>query len=163
MAKEKDDHVVIALFTDKDAAKAGEKAVKKWDKSDKDVKLGNMGIIYMKGDKIKTHIDHMYDVGGAFFDKDTNLTKDEIGKIAKALDGGQTAVVVACAADDVTAVSKELTTAGGTVKDYAVKGGDMTAAPAASKPASSSTKPASSSTKPASSSTKSSSGSGKSS
>jgi len=46
MAKQKDDHVVIALFKDEDAAKAGEKTVKKWDKSDKDVKLGNVGMIY---------------------------------------------------------------------------------------------------------------------
>lgn len=131
MAKQKDDHVVIALFTDEDAAKAGEETVKKWDKSDKDVKLGNVGLIYKKGDKIKTHIDHMYDIGGAFFKHDTNLTKDEVDKIGKALDGGQTAVVVACAADDVKVVSAELTKAGGTVKEYGVKGGDMTAAPAA--------------------------------
>jgi len=148
MAKQKDDHVVIALFTDEDAAKAGEKAVKKWDKSDKDVKLGDVGLIYTKGDKIKTHIDHMYDMGDSYFKHDTGLTKDEIDKIAKALDGGQVAVVVACTADDVTAVSKELTTAGGTVKDYAVKGGDMTAAPAAgSKTTGSSTKPTSDSGK----------------
>ena len=143
MAKQKDDHVVIALFTNEVAAKAGEKSVKKWDKSDKDVKLGNVGMIYTKGDKIKSHIDHWYDLGDSFFKHDTGLTKDEIDKIAKALDGGQVAVVVVCTADDVTVVSKELTTAGGTVKDYAVKGGDMTAAPAASgasKPASGSGK-----------------------
>jgi hypothetical protein len=132
MAKQKDDQVVIALFKDEDAAKAGEKSVKQWDKSDKDVKTGNMGIIYTKGDKVKTHIDHMYDVGGAFFKKDTGLTKDEIDKIGKALDGGQVAVVVTCTKDDVADVSKELTKAGGTVKTYAVKGGDMTAASDAS-------------------------------
>ena len=142
MAKQKDDHVVIALFTDEDAAKAGEKAVKKWDKSDKDVKLGNVGLIYTKGDKIKTHIDHWYDIGDSYFKHDTGLTKDEIDKIAKALDGGQVAVVVACTADDVTVVSKELTTAGGTVKNFAVP-----AASGASKPASSASKPASGSGK----------------
>ena len=43
MAKQKDDHVVIALVKDQDAAKAAEKSLKQWDKSDKDVKLGNIG------------------------------------------------------------------------------------------------------------------------
>ena len=132
MAKQKDDQVVIALFTDKDAAKAAEKSVKQWDKSDKNVKTGDMGIIFMKGDKVKTHLDHMYDIGGAFFKKETGLTKDEIAKVGKALDGGQVAVVVTCTEDDVSDVSDELTKAGGTVKAYAVKGGDMTAASDAS-------------------------------
>ncbi len=101
--------------------------------------MGNVGLIYMKGDKVKTHIDHIYDVGGAFFKKDTNLTKDEINKIGKSLDSGQMAVVVTCTADDVQVVSTELTKAGGTVKDYAAKDGDKSAASVSTDSAASST------------------------
>jgi len=160
MAKQKDDHVIIALFKGEDAAKAGEKTLKQWDKSNKDVKLGNVGTIYKKGDKVKTHMGReegkgaetgaavgviagvlsggltvvagavgagaLGGVTGAFFKKSTNLTKDEIQKIGQSLDGGQVAVVVTSDADDVKATSAELTKIGGTVKDYAVKGGALT-------------------------------------
>ena len=57
MAKEKDDYVVIAMVKDQDTAKADEKALKKWDKGDKDLKLGNIGWIYKKKDKVKTHME----------------------------------------------------------------------------------------------------------
>ena len=67
-------------------------------------------------------------VTGAFFKQSTNLTKDEIQQIGQSLNGGQVAVVVTCDADDVKALSVELTNIGGTVKDYAVKGGALTEA-----------------------------------
>jgi hypothetical protein len=160
MAKQKDDHVVIALVKDQDTAKAAEKSLKQWDKSDKDVKLGNIGWIYKKGDKVKTHMAHdegkgaetgaavgliagvlsggltvvagavgggaLGGVGGAFFKQSTDLTKDQIQQIGQSLAGGQVALVVTCDADEVKALSAELTNIGATVKDYAVKGGALT-------------------------------------
>lgn len=165
MAKQKDDHVIIALVKDEAAAKAAEKALKKWDKDDKDLKLGNIGWIYMKGDKVKTHMGHdegkgaeagaavgiiagvlsggvtvvagavgagaIGGIGGSFFKKSTELTKDEIQTIGKSLTDGQVAMVVTCKEDDVKAASDELTTLGATVKQYAVKGGALTDAAAA--------------------------------
>lgn len=162
MAKQTDNHVVIALVKDQDTAKAAEKTLKSWDKSNKDVKLGNVGYIFKKGDKVKTHIGHeegkgagtgaiigiiaavlsggltvvagaigggvLGGIAGAFFKKSTNLTKDEIQKIGKSLDGGQVALVVTCDDDEVKATSAELTKIGATVKDYAVKGGALTEA-----------------------------------
>ena len=160
MAKEKDDHVVIAMVKDQDTAKADEKALKKWDKGDKDLKLGNIGWIYKKKDKVKTHMERDAgkgaETGGAigiiagilsggltviagavgagaigaigvdFFKKSSDLTKDEIQKIGKSLDGGQVAMVVTCTEDDVKATSAELTKLGATVTSYAVKGGALT-------------------------------------
>jgi hypothetical protein len=160
MAKEKDDHVVIALVKDQDSAKAAEKSLKDWDKGDKDLKLGNIGWIYKKGDKVKTHMGREAGKGaatggaigiiagvlsggmtvvagavgagviggitGSFFKKSANLTKDEIQKIGKSLDGGQVAMVVTCTEDDVQATSAELTKLGATVTSYAVKGGALT-------------------------------------
>jgi len=163
MAKEKDDHVIIALVKDEDTAKAAEKTLKSWDKSDKDVKMGDVGYIYKdKKGKVKTHMGHdegkgaetgaaigmvagvlsggltvvagavgagaVGGIGGEFFKKSTNLTKDEIEKVGNSLDGGQVALVVTCDEDDVKATSAELTQIGATVKDYAVKGGALTEA-----------------------------------
>ena len=67
-------------------------------------------------------------VGGAFFKKSTNLTKDEIQTIGKSLDGGQVAMVVTGKEDDVQAASDESTTRAVslTVTSYAVKGGALT-------------------------------------
>ena len=160
MAKEKDDHVVIAMVKDQDTAKANEKALKKWDKGDKDLKLGNIGWIYKKKDKVKTHMERdagkggetgaaigiiagvlsggltvvagavgagaIGAIGGDFFKKSSDLTKDEVQKIGKSLDGGQVAMIVTCTEDDVKATSAELTKLGATVTSYADKGGALT-------------------------------------
>jgi hypothetical protein len=84
MAKQTDNHVVIALVKDQDTAKAAEKTLKSWDKSNKDVKLGNVGYIYKKGDKVKTHIGHEEGKGAG--------TGAIIGIIAAVLSGGLTVV-----------------------------------------------------------------------
>ena len=196
MAKEKDDYVVVALVKDQDTAKTDEKSLKQWDKGNKDVDLGNIGWIYMKGDKVKTHMSHdegkgveagaavgliagvlsggigvaagavgggaIGGVGGAFFKKSTNLTKDEIQKIGKSLSAGQVALVVTCREEDVAATTVELKNLKATVKDYAVKGGALTSAAQAMKAAgiTPETAAAGGSASASSSSTKSSSGSG---
>lgn len=57
MAKQKDDQVVIALVENEDTAKEAVKILKKWDKDDKDLKFGNVGYIFLDGDKVKTHLE----------------------------------------------------------------------------------------------------------
>ena len=90
MSKEKNDHVVIALVKDEDAAKAAEKSLKSWDKDDKDLKLGNIGWIYKKGDKVKTHMGHKAGKGAE--------TGAVVGIIAGVLSGGLTVVAGAVGA-----------------------------------------------------------------
>lgn len=75
---------------DEDTAKAAEKSLKSWDKSNKDVKLGNVGYIYKKGDKVKTHIGHEEGKGAE--------TGAIIGIIAGILSGGLTVVAGAIGA-----------------------------------------------------------------
>ena len=85
MAKEKDDYVLLALVKDEDTAKAAEKSLKSWDKSDKDLKLGNVGYIYKnKKGKVKTHLERDAGKGAA--------TGAVIGIIAGVLSGGLTVV-----------------------------------------------------------------------
>ena len=100
MAKEKDDHVVIALVKDQDSAKAAEKSLKDWDKGDKDLKLGNIGWIYKKGDKVKTHMGREAGKGAA--------TGGAIGVIAGVLSGGATVVAGAVAGGVIGGITGDL-------------------------------------------------------
>lgn len=88
--KAKNDQVVIAMVADEDAAKTAEKALEKWDKDDKDLKLGNIGWIYKKGDKVKTHMGHKAGKGAE--------AGAVIGIIAGILSGGITVVAGAAGA-----------------------------------------------------------------
>src|SRR6478672_1990126 len=56
MADNKNDHVVIALFESEDAADQAKKGLQDWDKANDDIKLGAIGTITKKGDKVKTHV-----------------------------------------------------------------------------------------------------------
>src|SRR6476620_2067246 len=56
MAKDNNDHVVIALYSSEDAANDASKALQSWDKANDDIKLGSIGTISKKGDKVKTHV-----------------------------------------------------------------------------------------------------------
>lgn len=57
---------------------------------------------------------------GAFFKKSTNLTEDELNKIAEELKRGKVAVVVTCDDYEVAAVQDHLAMSGGTVWTYQV-------------------------------------------
>jgi hypothetical protein len=57
---------------------------------------------------------------GAFFKKSTNLTEDELNKIAEELKGGKVAVVVTCDDHEVAATKDHLAMSGGTVWTYQV-------------------------------------------
>src|ERR1044072_8521053 len=54
MAKDKNDHVVIAIYANEDAANQAIDVLKSWDKADDDIKLGAIGTIRKDGDKVKT-------------------------------------------------------------------------------------------------------------
>src|SRR3954471_13408363 len=56
MTENKNDHVVIALFVSEDFANYGIDLLKKWDNATDEIKLGAIGIISMKGGKVKTHV-----------------------------------------------------------------------------------------------------------
>jgi uncharacterized membrane protein len=52
----KNDHVVIAIYSDEEAAKQAANALQNWDKANNDIKLGAIGTISKQGDKVKTHV-----------------------------------------------------------------------------------------------------------
>lgn len=56
MAKDKNDHVVIAIFGSEDDAKQASKALQSWDKANDDIRLGAIGTVSKKGDKVHTSV-----------------------------------------------------------------------------------------------------------
>lgn len=56
MAKEKNNHVVIASYGSEEAAKQATKALQDWDKANDDIKLGAIGMITKEGDKVKANV-----------------------------------------------------------------------------------------------------------
>jgi outer membrane lipoprotein SlyB len=154
MSKDKNDHVVIALFASEEAADAAVSALKSWDAANKDIKLGAVGTITKEGDKVKTNVGRktgkgakvgavlfvasavltgggtlvasaasgavVGGVAGTFFNKSTNLTKEEFQKLGAKLGPGNVAVVVTCDESEVEATRAQLVDAGGQVQSYAV-------------------------------------------
>ena len=53
MARKKNDHTVIAIYTDEAASKKASDALQSWAKTNK-AQLGDIGVVYKKGDKVKT-------------------------------------------------------------------------------------------------------------
>ena len=53
MSDNKNEHVVIAVFTNEDAADQAIIALQNWEMINDDVKFGAIGTIYKKGDKVK--------------------------------------------------------------------------------------------------------------
>ena len=47
---------IIAIFSSEDAAKQAAKDLQDWDKANDDIKLGAIGTMTKKGDKVKTHV-----------------------------------------------------------------------------------------------------------
>ena len=50
----KNKHVIISYFSDQEAATEAAKQLKKWDKANNDIKLGGVGVLTWKKNKIKT-------------------------------------------------------------------------------------------------------------
>jgi len=54
MAKDKNDHVVVAVFVGENEAKTAIEELQRWDKANDDIKLGAVCTISKDGDKVKT-------------------------------------------------------------------------------------------------------------
>jgi hypothetical protein len=87
MSNNKNDHVVIALFDSEDFANYGIDLLKKWDYATPDIKLGVIGTITKKGDKVKTHVAHKTGKGAK--------VGAVLGIIAAVLTGGASWIVAA--------------------------------------------------------------------
>jgi uncharacterized membrane protein len=133
--------LVLAFFANEEAAEAAVKALKSWDKASKDVKLGNIGILAKdKKGKVKTQKLQRKTKGGAvlgavaavltggasvaagavaggivgaFFKKGLGMSKEDLARIEKELDGGKAGVGVLAEAAEAAGVSAKLAELGG--------------------------------------------------
>lgn len=141
--------LVMAFFANEDAADEAVKALKKWGKRNKKVKLDAIGVL-VKDDKgkVKTHklgkrktalgailfaiagilSGGITVVGGAifggilgsFFHKGLGMSKDDLAKIDGNLDDGKAAVAVLVKSKQANKVTDELAALGGEAKTHAV-------------------------------------------
>lgn len=85
MSDNKNDQVLVALFSNVDAADTAVEALKQWDKANDDIKLGAVGtLIATPEGEIKTHVGHKAGKGAK--------TGAVVGVIAGVLSGGVTVI-----------------------------------------------------------------------
>ena len=84
MSENLNEWVIVATFGDESAADQAVKALKSWDKASDEIKLGAVGTIYKKDDKIKTHVGRKTGKGAK--------VGAAVGVIAAVLSGGITLV-----------------------------------------------------------------------
>jgi hypothetical protein len=141
--------LVLAFFASEAAADEAVNKIKQWDKASKDVKLGAIGVLVKdaKG-KIKTQKVGKRQAGvgavlgalaavltggaslvggavvggilGAFFHKGLGMSKDDLARINRELDGGKAAVGILAGADEAAAVSAKLAELGGAPETHEV-------------------------------------------
>ncbi|MGL4649673.1 MAG: hypothetical protein ACRC1H_09725 [Caldilineaceae bacterium] len=141
--------LVLAFFENEAAADAAVAAIKAWDKADKEIKLGAIGIL-AKDDKGKVKTQKLGKrktatgailfgvagmlsggitiLGGAvfgglvgfFFRKGLGMSKDDIARISGQLDGGKAAVGVLAKTEEAAAVTAKLAELGGVAESYEV-------------------------------------------
>jgi len=141
--------LVLAFFASEAAADSAVNNIKVWDKASKDVKLGAIGVL-AKDDKgkVKTHKLGQKKTGtfavlgalagvlsggvtvlggavvggilGAFFHKGLGLSKDDLARIGKELDGGKAAVGILAQPDEAAGVSAKLAELGGVPETHEV-------------------------------------------
>ncbi len=141
--------LVLAFFESEAAADDAVTAMKGWDKANKEIKLGAIGMLVKdeKG-KVKTHKLGSRKTGagavlgviaailtgglsllggvaiggvvGAFFHKGLGISKDELARIDQELNDGRVGVGLLVSADEVDSVSAKLTELGGTPDTYEV-------------------------------------------
>ncbi len=141
--------LVMAFFANEAAADAAVNNVKQWDKASKEIKLGAIGVL-VKDDKgkIKTHKLGQKKTGtyavlgalasvlsggvtvlggavvgsilGAFFHKGLGLSKDDLARIGKELDGGKAAVGILAQPNEAAGVSAKLAELGGVPETHEV-------------------------------------------
>lgn len=141
--------LVLAFFDNEAAADDAAAAMKTWDKANKEIKLGAIGVL-VKDDKGKVKTRKLGSrktgvgavlgviagilsggltllggaviggVVGAFFHKGLGISKDELARIDKELDNGRAAVGLLVSAEEAESVSAKLTELGGTADTYEV-------------------------------------------
>ena len=141
--------LVLAFFENEAAADEAVNQLKQWDKASKDVKLGAIGVL-VKDDKgkIKSHklgkrktkggavlgaVAGVLSGGvtvvggavvggilGAFFKKGLGMSKEDLARIDKELDGGKAAVGVLTEAGEAAGVSAKLAELGGKPETHEV-------------------------------------------
>ena len=141
--------LVLGFFASEAAADEAVSKIKQWDKASKEVKLGAIGVL-VKDDKgkIKTQKLGQKKTGtfavlgalagilsggvtvlggavvggilGAFFHKGLGLSKDDLARIGKELDGGKAAVGILAHADEAVGVSAKLAELGGKSETHEV-------------------------------------------
>ena len=140
--------VVLAFFSDEEAADDAVESLKAWDKAEHDIKLGAIGVLVLddKG-KVKTHKMGSRSVGkgealglvaavvfppsllagfvaggllGALHHKGLGLKAEDRDRIAAELAGGKAAVALLVKEEQATAVSGKLVELGGTTETHEV-------------------------------------------
>jgi hypothetical protein len=141
--------LVLAFFENEAAADKAVTTIKQWDKASKEVKLGAIGVLVMdnKG-KIKTQKLGQKKTGtcavlgalagvlpggvtvlggavvggilGAFFHKGLGLSKDDLTRISKELDGGKAAVGILAQPGEAAGVTAKLADLGGVPETHEV-------------------------------------------
>jgi uncharacterized membrane protein len=144
-----DKQLVLAFFGNEAAADAAVESLKQWDKDNKDVKLGAIGVM-VKDEKGKIKTDKMGQrqtklgavlfaiagilsggltvIGGAifggilgsFFHKGLGMSKEDLESIDGELDNGRAAVGVLVGTEDEGAVTDKLADLGGEPESYTV-------------------------------------------
>ena len=122
--------LVLAFFANEAAADEAVKQVKAWDKASKEVKLGArktgtgavlgaLAAVLTGGATIAAGA-VAGGILGAFFKKGLGMSKEDIARISKELDGGKAAVAILAAPDEVAGVSAKLTELGGKPETHEV-------------------------------------------
>jgi hypothetical protein len=141
--------MVMGFFENEAAADAAVAAIKQWDKANKDIKLGAIGILVKDAEgKVKTHKLGKRKTGtgavlfglaavltggasllggaifggivGSFFRKGLGLSKEDLARIDGDLNDGKAAVAVLVNEDEAAAVSAKLTELGGVSETHEV-------------------------------------------
>jgi uncharacterized membrane protein len=139
--------LVLAFFENEGSADSAVEAIKAWDKAEKEIKLGAIGVLALddKG-KVKTNklggrhtatgavlgalVAVLPAVGlaavagggliGFFVHKGLGMSKEDLARIAEGLGGGRAAVGVTAKPTMADAIAAKLTELGGTVEAYEV-------------------------------------------
>lgn len=106
----KNENVVIAIFSSAAEAEAAVERLKNWDKNVKDVKLGAIGQVSYEGGRIKTHL-----VSGGILNRSFPMSDEAVLALGNELADGKVAVAVAGDDYEVSLVKQNLEAAGGKI------------------------------------------------
>ncbi len=87
----KNDHVIVALYYDKDEAKAAIDQLREWDRKTKEIQLGAIGLLFKDGNEVKTLIDSQAEQGmkiGAIVGILAGIFSGGVGLVGGAAAGG---------------------------------------------------------------------------